>query len=322
MRLARRKFLQVAAGAVSVPMLSRIAKAETYPSRPVRIVVGFPAGNAPDIVAWLIGQQLSDRLGQKFFTENRPGAGTNFATEGVVRSPADGYTLLLASSSNTVNAALYSNLNFDFVRDIASVAMIGITPFVMVVNPTIPARTIPEFIAYAKANPGKLSMASPGIGTTTHLFGELFKMLSGVDWVHVPYRNSFFPDLISGQVQVSFTTIAGSLALIREGKLRALGVTTSTRSPVLSDVHLSEISSEVTKERAGTELPHQRTPPVISCESSIRRSTRCCPITTSKRDSPNWALNQCQQRSDFASFIVADAEKWAQVIRTANIKPA
>jgi tripartite-type tricarboxylate transporter receptor subunit TctC len=317
MRLARRKFLQVAAGAVSVPMLSRIAKAETYPSRPVRIVVGFPAGNAPDIVAWLIGQQLSDRLGQKFFTENRPGAGTNFATEGVVRSPADGYTLLLASSSNTVNAALYSNLNFDFVRDIASVAMIGITPFVMAVNPTIPARTIPEFIAYAKANPGKLSMASPGIGTTTHLFGELFKMLSGVDWVHVPYRNSFCPDLISGQVQVSFTTIAGSLALIREGKLRALGVTTSTLTCTYRKFH-----PRLRRSGLERELPHQRTPPVISCESSIRRSTRCCPITTSKRDSSNWAVNQCQQRSDFASFIVADAEKWAKVIRTANIKPA
>ena len=190
MKLPRRKFLHLAAGAAALPALSRLACAQAYPARPVRIIVGFPAGNAPDIVARLVGQRLSERLGQQFVIENRPGAGSNIATEFVVRAPPDGYTLLLATAANAINATLYSNLNFNFVRDIAPVATIGRSPFVMVVNPALPAKTVPEFIAYAKANPGKINMASPGIGSSPHIFGELFKMLAGVDLVHVPYRGS------------------------------------------------------------------------------------------------------------------------------------
>src|SRR5215813_7142025 len=194
----RRQFLHVAAGAAALPAVSRIATAQTYPTRPVRIIVGLPAGLATDILARLVGQSLSERLGKQFIVENRPGAGGNLATEAVVRAPADGYTLLQVNSGNAVNASLYANLNFNFIRDITPVACVARTPFVMVVNPSSPAKTVPEFIAYAKANPGKINMASPGIGSANHIFGASFAMMAGIDLVHVPYRGDFMADLLGG----------------------------------------------------------------------------------------------------------------------------
>jgi tripartite-type tricarboxylate transporter receptor subunit TctC len=233
-----RQFLHLAAGAVALPALSRIAKAQAYPTRPVRLIVGFPAGGPSDIVARLIGQWLSERLGQPIVIENRPGAGTNIATEAVAKAAPDGYTLLLATSTNAFNATLYDNLNFNFVQDITPVASIVRVPLVMEVNPAVPARTVPEFIAYAKANPGKLNMASGGNGTSDHVCGELFKMMAGIDMVHVPYRGGApaLTDLLGGQVQVLFDPIPASIGYIRTGKLRALAVTTATRSDALPDI--------------------------------------------------------------------------------------
>ncbi len=237
--LPRRRFLHLAAGAAALPGLSRIAWAQTYPSRPVRLIVGFAAGGAADILARLIGQWLSERLGQPFVIENRPGAGTNIATEAVVRAPPDGYTLLLVNAANAINATLYEKLNFNFIRDIAPVArhQPRVT-IVMVVHPSVPAKTVPEFIAYAKANPGKINMASGGIGAPSHMAGELFKMMAGVNMVHVPYRGAApaLTDLLGGQVQVYFGPMPSSIEYIKAGKLRALAVTTATRSEVLPDI--------------------------------------------------------------------------------------
>src|SRR6266446_2515978 len=234
----RRQFLHLAAGAAALPALPRIAKAQAYPTRPVRIIVGFAPGGAVDIMARLIGQWLSKRLGQQFVIENRPGAGGNVATEAAVRALADGYTLLLAHSINAINATLYEKLNFNFIQDIAPVTSFASGALVMVVNPSVPARTVPEFIAYAKANPGKIKMASQGVGGTGHVSGELFKMMTGVNLVHVPYRGAgpALIDLLGGQVQVMFATMSSSIEYVRGGKLRALAVTTATRSPVLPDI--------------------------------------------------------------------------------------
>ena len=231
MKLARRQFLHLAP-AIALPVVSRIAWAQTYPARPVRIVVGLTAGSASDIVARIMGQWLSERLGQQFIVENRPGAGTNIAAEAVVRSVPDGYTLLLAASPNAINASLYDKLSFNFIRDIAPVAAISREPNVIVVNPSLPTRTVPELIAYAKANPGRINMASAGNGTTSHLAGELFKMMTGVNMVHVPYRGGgpALTDLLAGQVQVFFPPMVVPVGQIRAGKLRALAVTTATRS--------------------------------------------------------------------------------------------
>ncbi len=236
MKLPRRKFLHLATGAVALPALPRVASALDYPTRPVHIVVGLPAGTAPDIGARLIGQSLSERLGQPFVIENRPGAGTNIAVETVVRAPPDGYKLLWVVAGNAINVTLYAHLNFNFVQDIAPVASTNRSTLVMVANPSVPAKTVPEFIAYAKANPGKINMASPGIGTLPHLCGELFQMMTGVDLVHVPYRGSFLPDLLGGQVQIAFDGMAEVIASIRAGKLRALAVTTAARQEVLPDI--------------------------------------------------------------------------------------
>jgi tripartite-type tricarboxylate transporter receptor subunit TctC len=234
----RRRFLGLAAGAAALPAVSRIAWAQAYPTRPVRLVVGYAAAGANDIVGRIMGQWLSERLGRPFVIENRPGAASNIATEVVVRAPADGYTLLVGGTTNAINATLYDKLNFDFIRDIAPVASICSGPFVIVVNPSLPAKTVPEFIAYAKANPGKINMASAGTGNTSHLSGELFKMITGVDMVHVPYRGGApaLTDLIGGQVQVFFAPIAASIEPIRAAKLRALAVTTSTRSEALPEI--------------------------------------------------------------------------------------
>src|SRR5262245_44798977 len=237
MALNRRLLLRVAAGAAALPTISLIAGAQTYPAKPVRIIVGTPAGGASDISARLIGQWLAERLGQTFIVENRPGASANIATEMVVRSPPDGYTLLLVNTTNATNAALYK-LNFDFIRDITSVAGITREALVMVVTPSVPAKTVPEFIAYAKANVGKVNMASSGTGSALHVSGELFKMMTGTDMVHVPYRGGApaLTDLLGGQVQVMFATMPSAIEYVRTGKLRALAVTTTTRSEALPDL--------------------------------------------------------------------------------------
>ena len=238
MKLPRRTFLRLATGAAALPTVSRIAGAQTYPTRPVRWIVGFPPGGGTDMVARLMGQWLSERLGQPFVIENRPGAAANIATETVVRAQPDGYTLLFVAASNATNATLYEKLNFNFIRDIAPVAGLIRVPNVMVLNPSVPAKAVPEFIAYAKTNPGKINMASPGVGTSPHLAGELFKMIAGVEMVHVPYRGAApaLTDLLAGQVQVYFGPAPALIPYIRAGKLRALAVTTATRSEALPDV--------------------------------------------------------------------------------------
>jgi tripartite-type tricarboxylate transporter receptor subunit TctC len=236
MKLPRRKFLHLAAGAAALPAVSRIALAQSYPTRPARIIVGFPAGTSSDITARLIGQWLSERLGQQFIVENRTGAGTNIAAESVVHAPPDGYSLLWVTQTNAINASIYGNLNFNFIRDIQPVASILRVAAVVMVNPSVPAKSLPEFIAYAKANPAKINMSSPGIGSVNHVAGELFNMMAGVHLVHVPYRSSQFLDLLSGQVQVTFNPLPSSLDFIKAGKLRALAVTTAKRQEVLPDI--------------------------------------------------------------------------------------
>jgi tripartite-type tricarboxylate transporter receptor subunit TctC len=236
MKLPRRRVLQLAASAAALPAAPLSAFAQSFPSRPVRIVVALPAGSSPDIVARLMAQWLSGRMGQQFIIDNRPGANGNVGTEAAIRSAPDGYTLLQAIAANTVNASIYKTLSFDFVRDITPIAGVVRIPHVMEVNPSVPVTTVPEFIAYAKANPGKLNMASGGIGGTPHVAGELFKMMTGVDLLHVPYRGNPRPDLLGGQVQVTFDTLPASIEFIRTGKLRALAVTTAKRLAVLPDV--------------------------------------------------------------------------------------
>jgi tripartite-type tricarboxylate transporter receptor subunit TctC len=228
----------LAAGAAALPVVSRVARAQTYPSRPIRWIVGFTPGGATDIIARFMGQWLSEQLGQSVIIENRPGAGSNIAAEAAVRAPPDGYTLLLVGPANAVNATLYPNLNFNFIRDIAPVASISREPLVVVVNPSVPVRTIPDLIAHAKANPGKLNMASSGIGTSVHVAGELFKIMTGINMVHVPYRGAApaITDLIAGQMQVMFATLPSSIEYVRTSKLRGLAVTTAQRTPALPDL--------------------------------------------------------------------------------------
>ena len=236
MKFPRRAFLYLAAAAAVFPVLSHSAWAQAYPTRPVRLIVGFPPGTSSDITARLIAQWLSEKLGQQFLVENRPGAGTNIAAETVVQASPDGYTLLWVTQTNAINATLYKSLKFNFIKDIEPVAGVISVPAVMMINPSVPAKTVPEFIAYAKANPGKINMSSPGIGSVNHILGALFDMMAGVKMVHVPYKGSQFPDLMSGQVQVTFNPLPSSLGFIKNGKLRALAVTSATRQAVLPDV--------------------------------------------------------------------------------------
>jgi tripartite-type tricarboxylate transporter receptor subunit TctC len=236
MNLARRRFLHLAASAAALPAVSRVARAQAYPNRPVRMIVPFGPAGTTDIVARLIGQWLSERLGQQFVVENRPGGAGNIGTEAVVRAPADGYTLLIVSSANAINATLYTNLNFNFIRDIAPVASIAGTSYGMLVNQSFPVKTAPEFITYAKTNPGKINMASAGSGSGPHVVGELFKMMTGIDLVHVPYRGSYWPDLLSGQVQVAFAPMPSSTGYLQAGTLRALAVTGARRSEALPNI--------------------------------------------------------------------------------------
>ena len=319
MKLPRRNFLHLATGAAALPVLSRAASALDYPTWPVHIIVGFPAGYASDIVARLVGQSLSERLGRQFVVENRPGASSNIGTEIVVRAPPDGYTLLEVTSAN---AQVYPNLNFNFIRDIAPVAGIGRTLFVMVVNPSVPAKTIPEFIAYAKANPGKINYASPGVGSTLHLMGELFKMMTGVDWVHVPYRASFVPDLLGGQVQAAFTPISQTIGPIREGKLRALAVTTAARLDLLPDT--PALGESVTGYEAsgwqGIGVPKNTPSEIVERLSKEINAVFADPLAKARLVSLGFEPMPMPP-AEFGKFIADETEKWAKVIKFANIKP-
>ena len=322
MKLPRRQFLHLAAGAVALPALSRSALAQAYPARPINMVVTFSAGSAPDIIARLVGQWLSDRLGQPFVVENKPGFGGNIATEYVVRAAPDGYTLLMPVSTNAVNATLYPNLSFNFIRDIEPVAGIANAPFVVVVPPSFPAKTIPEFIAYAKANPGKINMASAGNGSSPHVFGELFKTMAGVDLVHVPYRTSSVADLLAGQVQMSFYPIAQSLELIRNGKLRALAVTPARRIPALPEV--SALAEFLPGYEAvgwyGLGVP-RRTPDVIVNKLSEAMNAVLADPKSKTRLADLGVEPMPLTPKEFAKFIGDETEKWAKVIKSAGIKP-
>jgi tripartite-type tricarboxylate transporter receptor subunit TctC len=323
--LGCRTFLQMAAGAVALPAVSDIASAQAYPSRPVRIIVGQAAGSGSDTFARLIGQFLSERLGQQFVIENRPGASGNIATEAVVRSPPDGYTLLLVNASNAINATLYDKLNFDFIRDIAPITVIATFSFVMEVNPSVPTKTLPEFIAYAKANPGKINMASAGSGSTSHVSGELFKMMAGVEMVHVPYRGSTpaLTDLLGGQVQVMFDATPSSLPHIRAGKLRPLAVTTAARLEVLPDI--PTVGDFVPGYEASAWLGFgapKNTPAAVvdRLNKEINLAISDSAIKARLVDLGGLAVPPSSP-AEFGKFIARDTEKWGKVVRAANIKP-
>ncbi len=322
MRLPRRQFLHLAAGIAALPAASRFACAEAYPARPVHMIVGFPAGQAADIIARLVCQPLSDRLGQQFVVDDRPGAGGNIGTEALVRSAPDGYTLLTCLLTNAINATLYADLNFNFIRDTAPVANMVRSPYVMVINPSVPAQTVAEFIAYAKANPGKINMGSAGIGTPPHVFGELFQMMTGIAMVHVPYRGAYVPDLLAGQVQVVFSPIPTSIAQIRAGKLRALGVTSAKRSQALPDT--PAIAEFVPGYDAsgwyGVSAPKGTPAEIIgTLNKEINAIVTDPAIKTRLVDLG--AEPDPVTPAQFGKFIADDTEKWAKVVRAANIKP-
>jgi len=325
MTLRRRTFLNLAAVAAALPAVARIARAQNYPSKPLRVIVPYLPGGAADILARLMGEWLSERLGQAAIIENRPGAGTNIGTEAVVRAPPDGQTLLLVSTANAINATLYDKLDFDFIRDIAPVAGIARGPNVMAVHPSFPAQTVPEFIAYAKANPGKISMASAGNGSGPHLAGELFKMLAGVDMVHVPYRGGgpALTDLLGRQVQIYFATTGSSIEYIKAGKLRALAVTTAARLDALPEV---PTVSEFLPGYEGTSfygvgMPKD-TPPVIveTINREINAGLADPKTTTHFADLGDIVL--MGSPADFGQLIAAETEKWAKVVKFAGIKAA
>jgi tripartite-type tricarboxylate transporter receptor subunit TctC len=322
MTIPRRKFLHLTAGAAALPALSRTAFAQGYPARPARIVVGFPAGTSSDITARLIGQWLSERLGQQFVVENRPGAGTNIATDTVVHAAPDGYALLWVTQTNAINATIYQTLNFNFIRDIRPVASIIRVPAVMMVNPAVPAKTTLEFIAYAKANPGKINMSSPGIGSINHVAGELFNMMAGVKLVHVPYRTSMFPDLLGGQVQVTFNPLPSSIDFIRAGKLRALAVTAATRQAVLPD--LPTVGEFVPGYEAtawfGIGAPKATPAAVVAALNTAINAGLADPQLKTRLTDLGGAVF-AGSSDDFSRFIAAETEKWAKVVQFAGIKP-
>jgi tripartite-type tricarboxylate transporter receptor subunit TctC len=322
--LGRRRFLHLAAGAAALPAVSRIAWAQAYPTRPVRIIVGFAPAGGTDIMARLIGQWLSERLGQQFVIENRPGAGTNIATEAVVNAPPDGYTLLLACLPNASNATLYDKLNFSFIRDVAPVAGIARDTFAIEVNPSVPVKTVPELIAYAKVNSGKINMASGGIGSGNHIFGELFKMMTGINLVHVPYRGAgpALVDLLAGQVQVMFASMSSSIEYLRAGKLRALAVTTSTRSPVLPDI--PTVAQFVPGYEASfwTGIGAPRNTPIEMVEKLNQEINAALADSQMKaRLAGLGAAALPGSPADFGKLIAEETEKWGKVVKFAGIKP-
>ena len=320
MELPRRRFLNLAAGAAALPAISRVALAEVYPSRAVRLIVGFPAGGLTDILARLLSPWLSERLGQQFIAEDQPGAGTNLATENVVRALPDGYTLLMATSTNAINATLYSNLKFNFIRDTTPVASIARTPLIMEVNPSFPAKTVSEFITYARANPGKINMATAGIGSSLHLAGELFMNMTGVRLVPVHYRTIYVPDMLSGQVQVVFSPIPTTIEQVRAGKLRALAVTSEARSPALPDV--PTVGEFVPGYEAivwnGLVAP-KNTPAEIIDRLHKEINAGLGDPKMMMRFAEVGSVPRPMTIADFGRFIVEDTDKWRAVIRAANI---
>jgi tripartite-type tricarboxylate transporter receptor subunit TctC len=321
MKLPRRQFLHLAAGATALPAFPPLAWAQAYPTHPVQLIVDLPAGLAPDVAARLIVPPLSARLGQSIVIENRPGAGGNIGAEIVVRAPPDGYTLLLMISGNAADAALYPNLTFNFVRDIAAVAFVGITPFAMAVNPSFPAKTVPEFIAYAKANPGKINFASAGVGTAPHLAAELFKMMTGVDLVHVPYRTNYMPDLLGGQVQVGFIALAQSLDFLRGGKLRPLAVTSAKRLDVLPGVPALDefVPGYEGSGWVGVGAPKDTPAEIVDKLNKDINAVIADPTMTARLVDLG-TYPELMTPAQFGKLIADAAVKWAKVIKFANIK--
>jgi tripartite-type tricarboxylate transporter receptor subunit TctC len=323
MRLPRRQFLQLAAGAAALPAVAHGAKAQSYPARPVRIMVGFPPAGGADIAARLIGQRLAERLGQPFLIENRPGGATNVATEAVVHAPADGYTLLLAFTSNAINASLYDKLSFNFISDIAPVAGIMRTPMVMAVKSSFPARTVSEFIAYAKANPGKVNMASGGRGALGHVTGELFKAMTGVNMVHVPYRGdaAALIDLLGGQVQVHFAGLASSIDHIKAGTLRVLAVTTATRSETLPEIPAMSETLPGYESSAwfGVGAPRQTPTEIVGTLNREINAALADPTIKARLIGVGGAVLPGSP-ADFGKLIAEETAKWAKVIKFAGIK--
>jgi tripartite-type tricarboxylate transporter receptor subunit TctC len=323
MKLHRRQFLRLTAGAIALPAVSRTARAQAYPTRPVRIIVGFGPGGVTDIVARIIAQWLSERLGQPFVVENRPGAGTNLATNAVVRAPPDGYTLLLTTSTNFINATLFDNLSFNFIRDIAPVASIDRTPAIMELNLAVPAKTVPEFITYAKANPGKLNMAAVGPGSVTHIHGELFKIMAGVDLVTVQYSNPApaLLDLIRGQVQVMFDPVVSSIENIKAGKLRPLAVTTASRLEILPDVPTvgEFVPGYEASGFAGIGAP-KNTPVEIIQLLNRQINAGLANAALRARLVELGGIPVASTPDEFAKYIVEETEKWGKVVRAANIR--
>jgi tripartite-type tricarboxylate transporter receptor subunit TctC len=320
-KLPRRNFLHLAVGTAALPAVSRIARAQAYPSRPVRIIVGFAPSSGTDITARLIGQWLSERLGRQFVIENRPGAGGNIATEAVVRAPADGYTLLMVGGYNAINATLYDKLKFNFIRDIAPVAGIIRVSNVMAVNPSVPAKTVPEFIAYAKANPGKLTMGSPVYGSSPHVSGELFKMMTGVDMLSVPYRSGVLTDLLGGQVQVYFPTIVASIEYIKTGRLRALAVTNATRLDALPDI--PTVGEFVPGYEASTWYgvgAPKATPAEIIEKLNKEINAGLADPKTKAQLADLEGTPLVGSPADFGKFIADETEKWGKVVKFVGIK--
>jgi tripartite-type tricarboxylate transporter receptor subunit TctC len=324
MNLPRRKFVYLAASAVAFPVMSRTATALDYPTHPVRIIVGFAAGQAIDITTRLIGQWLSVQLGQQFVIENRPGAGGNIATEAVVRAPADGYTLLAVGSNNMINATLYEKLNFDFIRDIAPVASIARVPQVMEVNPSFPAKTVPDFIAYAKANPGKISFASAGSGSVAHVTAEMFKMMTGTNMQHVPYRGAApaLTDLLGGQVQVMFDNMPSSIEHIRAGRLRPLAVTTATRLEVLPEVPTvgEFVPGFETSAWGGIGAP-KGTPAGIIAKLNTEINAALADSTMKARIDGLGGSVFALSPAEYQKLLAAETDKWAKVIKSSNARP-
>jgi len=321
MKLPRRRFLHLAASATAWSALPRIARADTYPSRPVQMIVGFPAGSAPDIIARLAAQWLSDKLGQNFLVENRPGAGSNIGTELVVKSQPDGYTIICDVLTNVLNTALYQHLSFDFMRDIAPVAPVANAPYVILVTNALPVKTVPEFIAYAKANPGKINMASGGIGTSSHIFGVLFMTMAGIDMVHVPYRTNYMSDLIGGQVQAVINPIPQSMEFVKAGKVRALAVTTKTRLDALPD--LPTAAEFVPGYEAlgwyGIGAPKATPADIVAkLNGALNAALAEAPAKARLADLGVEPMRMTPQ--EFAQFITDEDKKWGKVIRDAGIK--
>ena len=324
MKPPRRTFLHLAAGAAALPVVSRFAGAQTYPTRPVRIVVAFPPGGANDIHARMIGQWLHERLGQPFLVENRPGSGGNLGVEAVVRSPADGYTLLILTVAHSVNKSVYEKLSYDLLHDIAPVAALFRAQYLMMVNPRTPAKTVPEFIAYVKANPGKINFGSNGVGATGHLAGELFKMMTGVNMLHVPYRGETpaLTDLVAGQVHVVFASMTGSLELVRGGQLRALAVTSTGRTLAVPDVPpLAEfVPGYELLTWSGVGAPRNTPMEIVDRLNKEIAAFLATPATQAKYADLGLTVHAVSP-AEFARFIAEDIEKWAKIVKFAGIKP-